>query len=371
MARKKLRRRLPALPAKLLRARDHKTGVLLDVLRRYTVLNQREEPQVFHPVRTVAKHFDVPVSLTARVYEQLENEGLLTRIRGSKTLLQGRSSGRHFSVLGFVGMPGAMSAFVAYQDYRMFFVRVRRELRLRGFAVAMVLFEPRDTRSGQLLAWIEKHDFDTVLWYQPDTPAREIIAKLSDAGIEVVGVADGRLPAIRCRYEIRREPAIKTMLHDWKTRGTIKTIGVVRASGASGETEQTLETLIEEEGLACEFLDARSKRPEAFLDENCQRKHMGLILSSRVASLFAFRAPEALMNAMNRCRIAFTGGPPTMPFTPVIDAPADLVVVDWQLAAEQIVSDLVSKSAFDRARVTAFEAQAVLHAPLNQYAQSL
>ena len=88
------------------------------------MLNQREEPQVFHPVRTVAKHFDVPVSLTARVYEQLENEGLLTRIRGSKTLLQGRSSGRHFSVLGFVGMPGAMSAFVAYQDYRMFFVRV-------------------------------------------------------------------------------------------------------------------------------------------------------------------------------------------------------------------------------------------------------
>jgi hypothetical protein len=31
-------------------------------------------------------------------------------VRGSKTLLQGLSSGRHFSVLGFVGMPAATSS---------------------------------------------------------------------------------------------------------------------------------------------------------------------------------------------------------------------------------------------------------------------
>jgi hypothetical protein len=371
MARKKLTRHLPALPAKLLRAKDHKTDLLLDILRRFAVVNQREQPQTFYPVREVAEHFGVPVSMAARVYEQLENEGLLTSIRGSKTLLQGRSSGRHFSVLGFVGMPAAMAAFVAYQDYRMFFVRLRRELRLRGFAVAMVLFDPRDVRSGQLLAWIEKHDFDTVLWYQPDTISREIIAKLSDAGIPVVGVADGRLPAIRCRYEIRREPAIKTILHDWNTRGAIKTVGVVRGTGPSAATEQTLETLIEEESLACDFLDARSKRPEAFLDQNCQRKHTGLILSSRVASFFAFRAPEALMNAMTRCRMAFIGGAPTIPFAPTMDAPADLVLVDWQVIAEQIVTDLISKTAFDRAESTVFEGQAVLHAPLNHYAQRL
>lgn len=371
MARKKLIRRLPPLPAKLLRAKDHKTGVLVDVLRRYTVLNQREEPQMFHTVRAVAKHFHVPISLALRVYEQLETEGLLVRIRGSKTLLQGRSSGRHFSVLGFIGMPAAMSAFVAYQDYRMFFVRVRRELRLRGFAVAMVLFEPRDVKTGQLLAWIEKHDFDTVLWYQPDTTVREIVARLKDAGIQIVGIADVGLPAIRCRYEIRRESAIKTLLHDWHTRSGIKTIGVVRGSGAFAEKEQMLEALIVEEGLTCEFLDAISRRPETFLDESCKRKDTGLIFPSRVASVFAFRAPEALMTAMNRCRVAFTGGPPTVPFAPLIDVPADLVLVDWQLIAEQIVSDLISKDAFDRGETRAFDAKAVLHAPLNQYAQSL
>jgi hypothetical protein len=371
MARKKLTRRLAPLPAKLLKPKDHKAGLLLQILRRFSVINQREEARIFYTMRQVADHFGVPISTVARVFEQLEDEGLLTSIRGSKTLLQGRSSGRHFSVLGFVGMPAALSAFVTLQDYRMFFVRVRRELRARGFAVAMILFEPRDAKSGRLMARIEKHDFDTILWYQPDITIRETAAQLSDAGIKVVGVSDMGLSAIRCRYEIRREPAIKAILDDWHTRSGIKTVGVVRGSGASPETEQMLEALIEADDLRCQFLDAASHRPQTFLDENCKLKDTGLIFPARVASAFAFRAPEPLMNTMHRCRVGFTGGPPSIPFAPIVDAPADLVIVDWQLIAEQIVSDLISKRAFDRAETTAFDAQAVLQAPLNQYAQSL
>ena len=74
---------------------------------------------------------------------------------------------------------------------------------------------------------------------------------------------------------------------------------------------------------------------------------------------------------MSHSRVAFTGGPVSIPFAQVPDVSADLVVVDWQLVAEQIVTDLISKKAFDRAETTVFKAQAVLGAPLNQYAQSL
>ena len=74
---------------------------------------------------------------------------------------------------------------------------------------------------------------------------------------------------------------------------------------------------------------------------------------------------------MSRARVALTGGPVSIPFAQIPDVAADLVVVDWQLVAEQIVSDLTNRKAFDRAETTVFEAKAHLRASLSQYAQRL
>jgi hypothetical protein len=81
--------------------------------------------------------------------------------------------------------------------------------------------------------------------------------------------------------------------------------------------------------------------------------------------------PEALAKLMTRSRVALTGGPASFPFTQVPDVVADLVVVDWQLVAEQIVNDFVNRKAFNGAETTVFEAKAYLRAPLIQYAQRL
>jgi hypothetical protein len=70
---------------------------------------------------------------------------------------------------------------------------------------------------------------------------------------------------------------------------------------------------------------------------------------------------------MSRARVLLSG-PVSFAFAQVPDVVADLVVVDWQLVAEQIVSDLISRKAFDRAETTLFEAKAHLRAPLIQYA---
>lgn len=372
MPRKKLARTLPRLPgAPVFTARDHKTARLLEILRGIAVTNQTEQPQIFYPVRDAARHFKVPVSMVAQVYGRLEEEGLLVSVRGSKTLLQGLSAGRHFSVHGFVGVPAAVSSFVTFQDYRMFFIRIRRELRNRGFAVAMVLFEPGHVKTGRLLKRLAKHEFDTVLWYRPDIAFREVIAQLKDLGLQTIGISDGPSPAIRCRYEIRRETAIKTILQDWQRRSGVRKVIVARADGASTEKEKMLETLLEEEDLEACFLDAGSVRAADFLEACRQTKHCGVIFPSRAASLFAFRAPEGLMKLMTHCRVAFSGGPPSVPLAPVLDVPVDLVSVDWQLIAERIVGDLILKQAVDNSEGTVFHAEAVLHAPLSQYSQSL
>src|SRR5205085_10959237 len=90
--------------------------------------------------------------------------------------------GMRLCVVGLNGSPASVPAFIGHQDYRTFFLRVRRELRARGFAVAMVLFDPADIKSGRLEKRIAKYDFDTVLWYRPDASSREIISRLKGCG---------------------------------------------------------------------------------------------------------------------------------------------------------------------------------------------
>ena len=370
--RKKMARRLPPLPASVtFKAKKHKGAELLEILRGIAIENQQEEPQVFYPIREVARHLGVPVSTVSRVYDALAEEGILVSVRGSKTLLQGLSGGRHLSVLGSIGMPALTSSFVTFQDYRTFFIRTRRELRARGFAVAMVFYDQSDGKNGGLFSLIDKYDFDTVLWHQPDRAAKETVPQLKDSGVQVIGLSDSWFPSIRCRYEVQRESAIMSILRDWRANDAITSAVVVRGIETSAANEELLKTLLEEEGIAYEFKSTSDQRLADFLNSFTTDKHRGIIFPSTAAALFAFRAPEALAKLMTRSRIALTGGPASFPFAQVPDVTADVVVLDWQLVAEQIVNDLINRKSFSRAETTVFEAKAHLRAPLIQYAQRL
>jgi hypothetical protein len=372
MVRKKKVRRPPPLPSRLtLRAQEHKGAQLLKILRGIAIAKQQEEPQVFYPIREVARRFAVPVSTVSRVYGALQEEGILVRIRGSKTLLQGLSGGRQLSVLGFVGMPALTSSFVTLQDCRTFFIRTRRELRVRRFAVATMFYDRSEGQNGRLFSRIDKHDFDTVLWYQPDRAAKETVPQLKDSGVQVIGVSDRWFPSISCRYEVQRESAIMSILRDWRANDAISSVVLVRGIETSEAKEELLKTLLEEEGLAYEFKSAGDQRLADFLSSLAGDKHRGIIFPSMAAAMFAFRAPEAFAKLMSRARVALTGGPVSIPFAQVPDVAADLVIVDWQLVAEQVVTDFVNRKAFIRADTTVFEAQAHLRAPLIQYAQRL
>jgi hypothetical protein len=371
MARKKISHGLPVLPKpSLIRSKDHKTARLTEIMRGIAVAEQTEQSRGFYPVRDVARHFQLPISTVAKAYSQLEDEGLLSTLRGSKTLLQGLSAGRHFSVLGFVGMPASVSSFVALQDYRAFFVRVRRELRSRGFAVAMVLFDTADIKSGRFYKRITKYDFDTVLWYRPDASARESLSLLKDKGARVIAVSDHHLSPIQNRYEIRRETAIRQVLRYWRTKAQISSVVIVRGVKASA-SEEMLESLLEEEHFHFEFGNVDSKSAEKFLESLGSDQTRGLIFPSWAASMFAFREPEGLMDLAKRSHVAFIGGAPAIPFARVRDVRADLVFVDWQLIAEKIVNDLISQNAFEGREPTVFEAKTRLRASLSQYAEAL
>src|SRR5947209_15841899 len=95
--------RLPGISS--LKYGKPKTENLRQVLKSLAIKSQREQPLVFYSLREVSTQFRVPVSTVAKIYQDLEQEGFLSRVRGSKTILNGLRNNRRLSVRGLIGLP--------------------------------------------------------------------------------------------------------------------------------------------------------------------------------------------------------------------------------------------------------------------------
>jgi DNA-binding LacI/PurR family transcriptional regulator len=374
MARKKVFRALPVLPRKAeLQRAVNKTERLIEILRKVALKNQQEQPRAFYSVRQVAKAYKVPLSTVSRVYHQLEQEGLLTRVRGSKTLLQGLHFDRKLGVRAFVGLPASLSAFVTIQAYRMFFIRIRRELRLRGFATAMMFFDKRDLQTAAFTNRLKAYEIDTVLWFQPPSQARPTLEHIGDLGIRVILIGHEQFPTLPYRYDVRRDRAILDMLTHWKTELNIEAVAIPQwKDRPASAVDEALRAILNDLGIKPTAIVADGQRSESFVQSLQRLNTGGIIFSSGVlAAKLCFRAPDAVAELLRGQRVAFLNGPVSMPFATVPDAKVDLALVDWQLVAEEIVNDLISQEAFQQTGPKLFEAEAKLRVPLSAFAQSI
>jgi hypothetical protein len=374
MARKKVARTLRQLPKhSAVNTAHHKRDWLLKILRDIAIKNQEEQPCNFYSVREVASRFRVPISSVSQIYGQLEREGILSRVRSSRTILQGLLYDRQLSVRGFVGLPASESAFVTLQEYRMFFNRIKRELRLRGFGATMLFFKRQELKTSALSDRLKTYQIDTVVWFLPPNDARETIARVSDLGIRVLGVGEGNGTIIPNRYELRRDAAIKHLLSDWKLQGAIEKVTLVEwRERRSPGNDAILEMVLEELQIQSVVATFTNQRIEPFL-RGLQRSKTGAIIfpSSALTSMFCFRTPEAVTELLRTQRVAFVDGAVSMPFSKAPDARVDLVTINWQSVAEVIVNDLITQEAFRRSGPTIFEAQPHLCVPWNEFAQSI
>jgi hypothetical protein len=371
VARKKVVRKLPPLPK--LRAfdvKEHKTELLLETLRHIASATQEERQRVFYSMREVASRFRAPISTIADVYQRLEREGMLRRIRGSKTVLRGLRHDRKLSVRAFVGLPTMTSTYVTVQDYRMFLMLLRRELRLNGFAAAMLDIDQYE--ADKFAERVRKYEIDTIVWFQPRALAKQAGLQLKDLGLRIVGISDGTQPSLPCFYEVHREAAIRNILRTWRSEAGIKSAIVVTGKGlASVIDERRLEEILKKEGLKYEIRRVSSASISKLLKSLSQRENIGIVFLSSAASMFAFRSPELVTEIFQRCRIALIEGPVNTPFAEVPGVRIDLVLVDWQSVAERIVGDLIAQIPFDANKPVVFEAESRLRVPLNQYAQAI
>jgi DNA-binding transcriptional ArsR family regulator len=371
MPRKKLTCDLPPLRRpSAMRNRELSDANLLKIFRDVAIAHRRSEPEQFYPLRNAAKELKVPISAISRTYDKLKKEGLLTTMRGSRTVLQGRQSGRRLHIKSFLGLPVSYTCFMTLQDYRRFCLELKREAHLRGFGFTLLFYEDNPLGLDQLSEIVESSGVDSIIWFVPGISIRQTVLALRDKGVRVFGVSDGGSPGIACRYEINREKAVSAILNQWHSAGGIQSVTVVRISKRSPADEEMIEHAARRAGLSCRFQHIQDDAIQDQIASLCEDRHAGIVLPAAPAALFSLRSPPALARLLKSSRILFPDGPITSLWGAAPMLPVDLVTVNWRSVTNKIVGDIARKRAFDESRTTVFHATPHYQVALSRYAEA-
>ena len=181
---------------------------ILEMLRGLCENLRKDTPQTFYSMRDVAVFFDVQLRTIAVVYESLEQEGLLNRIRGSRTLLSGKKNAPIHSIRGVVGLPIWLDMLVASSFTRHVNMDLEERLRLRGFVADLIFHVTKQEENhADFAERLLKHQLDIVIWQNPGPRCHQNILTLQDHGVRIVVIqtteAKTNLPAV-------------TYIQDWK-----------------------------------------------------------------------------------------------------------------------------------------------------------
>jgi DNA-binding transcriptional regulator YhcF (GntR family) len=114
-------------------------GRLISKLLRRLARQARQAHAIrFYSIRAVATRFRVSPSIISRHYQQLQSEGLLTTIWGSKTMIPALA---RFIKKGAYVIPISVTELAASEPYRNYVLNLHRRLRSRGIAEHLILFE--------------------------------------------------------------------------------------------------------------------------------------------------------------------------------------------------------------------------------------
>jgi hypothetical protein len=358
-----------------LRPGRRKTDRLFELVRGLALKQQKDAPQIFLSLREAAKRFGVPVSAMATVYKKLTDERVLAGIRGSHTMLAGRKAVRHLKVRGLIGLPVSLSRFQTFLDYQRCLTRICDELHERGFLTSTIFFEKRKGQPEAALKQLKSEKINTVVWLLPDGADDQTVLRLRDLGIRFVGVNITPLTGMSCRYQVRRQQAIRAIVRSWRADPEISGVTIVRIARETAADEERLgklRMLVESENLECQIATLRDDHIGAFLKSICGKQTGGVILPANAAALLGWRAPDTVMEVFRVCRIALIDGAMYLPFTE--NAPAakvDLVTARWSAIAKRIADDLIAGEAFDDSETVIFEAQPHLRVQLSDFAQNI
>lgn len=224
MARKNIFRTLPPLDKALKPFRgfpDEKSRrqVITAELRVLAKNLRRAKPTPFYSMREIAGFFNSPISTVSAAFQTLEREGLLSRLRGSQTVLLGKKTVPQDPVRGVVGLPVWFDSIMALPYTRAFTMMIEGNLRKAGFVADIIFHHTKTEESNPEFAQrLLSHRLDAVIWHSPYSGVMQNILSLRERGVRILltGRSDslGNLPVIFYPQEFH--DAYQELARNWK-----------------------------------------------------------------------------------------------------------------------------------------------------------
>ena len=226
--RKPVIRSLPALANLVNRAsldHQHKLHAIETALRQVIPQIRNVHRVPFYSMRTVAEYFQVNLSTVATVYERLEKAGLLTRVRSSQTFVEGRRAKTRSLVRGVIAVPIWLPGFLAFHDWRQFFITLEDRLRTHNFAPVLIFHRLNESNHPAFVDRVLAHRPDKVIWFLPTQTQQMNIKTLADASLQNILIGGpGCCSYIPTHYSVDLMAGMRRCLADWRGAGITRVI---------------------------------------------------------------------------------------------------------------------------------------------------
>ncbi len=262
--------KLPAAPTR--------THALLLILREICKKLRTDENKLFYTSRQVAAFFRIPQTTVIKVFAQLEEEGLLLRLRSSGTFLKAKQKKATIPVRGVVGIVMWHVAYCNISSWRAFYFGLEEELRKHHYLANIIFLGNKDPGQSGFVNRLLNHNLDYLVWYNPLKIHHPILGRLTDNGIKTALVHNAReftLPF--SEYTVDWIDALRKCIRQWEASGVTEIYSIGDGTFIKNKT------LIEEGGLKwtaiAPEISFNQIKISVVLDEILKRKNIGLIAS--------------------------------------------------------------------------------------------
>lgn len=294
-----------------------KAGHIAAALRALILRHQRGSGVLFYPLREIAGHFQVCLRTASLALDDLEREGLLVRMRGSRTEIPGFWQRGQSTVRGVVGLP--LWLFGArYSHLHKTLPYVLGEMLWKQNLVLETIpySEVEDKKTG-FCDHLLRHRMDFVVWLHPFRHNRQTIQRLADAGVHnvVIAHADDRSIAPP-DIVIDPGPACDNILARWKDLHGIRNVVIPEGFEYNRERAAGFIRRASAHGLVCRTVpctDRLDKRLRLPCGPRSERLGVAL-LDEHATAEFTHCDPAAFCRQAARHRVLFANNTTNLPF---------------------------------------------------------
>lgn len=314
-----------------------RSSALVRQLRQLALRLRCAHPRRFFSTRDVARFFGVDPELARRAFAELQREGILTRLRGSMTLLQPRTKGARTLVRGVVGLPVWLYGHSMIPDWQFVYRRLEERLRRHGYVGDFIFYEMGEPDEPAFIDRLLEHDLDVLIWFLPLPGYRMLLQSVADEGIQPVVIGHPGLSWPCPAYVLRREIAVGKCLRLWRAAGVTTVVLFSYPDDLPAIRHSVCES-----GLALLGDRSNDEITPLLLNRLAGDPRTAALLASDLWMANAFFHQRPGLLRLLRSARCLLWSCPVCDTSELSGVTADTVFMDWDRAVERVSADLVS-----------------------------